>query len=91
MTVQLLMKQSSRLGTIMEQENSPDYGYSHVYGYNKMNKETFLFSSLSLHVNTGGRGGSRVFQFDSLNNNNNNNHLRPNLGSFSIFPPIDFD
>lgn len=34
MTVQLLMKQSSRPGTIMEQENSPDYGYSHVYGYN---------------------------------------------------------
>lgn len=45
----------------MEQENKPDYVYSHVHGYNKMNKETFLFSDLSLHLNTGGGGEVRIF------------------------------
>lgn len=30
-------------GTIMEHENKPDYGYSHVYGYGKVNKWQFCF------------------------------------------------
>lgn len=41
----------------MEQENKPDYGYSHVCGYNKMNKETLPFSALSVHMNMGWKGG----------------------------------
>lgn len=85
----------------MERENKPDYGYSHVRGYNKMNKETLLFSDLSLHMNGEGKRGEGAlvgkvrsakcqdFQFDSLNNNNNNN-LCLNLGSFNTFPYIHF-
>lgn len=73
----------------MEKENKPDYGYSHVCGYNKMNKEALPFSALSLNVNVGWRGGGspkcQGFQFDSLNNSNNNN-LCLNIWQFQYFP-----